>query len=308
MIRRILASALIVGSLSLDAVVSNAWTGAQNNSVQAASQQVQIHEYREAAKVPWSGNWWPANGSAPSLIAENGPLHKYDYFVEVLTGVNPGARKWERENLYFPGVGWAGHCNGFAAASIIEPEPNRDYQMHGVKFTPGDVKGLLSAYHIADAQLWALGDAKYLSPAQFHNALLTWMGEQGMSFVVTFVIDGNQAWNMPLLAYETTMTQITEEQWSVSTRIWMADYNVPANSIGTVAYPNSSGLEFRYTLFGDPRQPYDGEWKSVSNGGRLGNHYPQQIWYPDPLRRYSSVNNIGLDKKILDEIVLNTSG
>ena len=30
---------------------------------------------------------------------------------------------WERQEIRFAGLSWAGHCNGWAAAALLEPEP-----------------------------------------------------------------------------------------------------------------------------------------------------------------------------------------
>jgi hypothetical protein len=71
--------------------------------------------------APWSGWWWTARtGSGPTLFQADGPLDKYDRFVESTGGDNPATRDRERNNVYFPNTSWAGHCNGFAAA---EPLP-----------------------------------------------------------------------------------------------------------------------------------------------------------------------------------------
>src|SRR5262249_4058512 len=73
---------------------------------------------------PWSGWWWPASdGAGPTLFAPNSPLDKYDRYVAAVTGSSPGTLTWERSQVYFPDNPWAGHCNGFAAAALLEPEP-----------------------------------------------------------------------------------------------------------------------------------------------------------------------------------------
>ncbi|MBI4864006.1 MAG: hypothetical protein HY815_27675 [Candidatus Riflebacteria bacterium] len=82
--------------------------------------------------MPWSGVWWPRK---PCELAFMGfsqglsPLEKYDSLVYSNWGRNPGAAAWEADpqnkhnDAPQQGVDWAGHCNGLAAAAILEPEP-----------------------------------------------------------------------------------------------------------------------------------------------------------------------------------------
>ena len=82
----------------------------------------------EAARQPWSGWWWPANDlvGGPRLFDPDGPLARYDRYVEALGRPNPSTVEWERAEVRFAGVAWAGHCNGWAAASLLEPEPTAE--------------------------------------------------------------------------------------------------------------------------------------------------------------------------------------
>ena len=46
-------------------------------------------------------------------------LHLYDLYVEKLTGKNPNSREWEINNHSLENLSWGGHCNGWAAKSIL---------------------------------------------------------------------------------------------------------------------------------------------------------------------------------------------
>jgi hypothetical protein len=94
-------------------------------------------------------------------------LRKYDLWTERVTGVNPRAAEFELHgdnqwggNRAFDhhvdpaeaadydedGVayGWWGHCNGWAAASLVEREPFAPVVANGIRFDVADLKGLLA--------------------------------------------------------------------------------------------------------------------------------------------------------------------
>ena len=241
----------------------------------------------DAEQYPWSGWWWPANDIAggPRLFDPGGPLAKYDRFVESLGRGNPDTRGWERDQIMFPRLQWAGHCNGWAAAAVLEPEPQEGREINGIQFGVADLKGLLSSYHFADAAAWAIGgeDAN-ASPADFHQTLVNWIGQQRKSAVVTFRLVGDEVWSYPAYKYETVMgpDPLEPDVWHVRTVVWLVDADVPANFVGARPWPSPEGKVFEYTLFGDPNKPTGGEW-SASNQGRFG--HPYMVWYPDPNRR-----------------------
>ena len=169
----------------------------------------------EAAVQPWSGWWWPAGsaGGGPTLFAPDGPLDKYDRYVAATSGESPGTRAWEREELYIPGVPWAGHCNGFAAAALLEPEPTQPISVLGITFSVADQKGLLVDYHFGDSAAWSFGADSDLNPADFHRMLLTWIGEAGQGFVLTYDMGGGEVWSYPAYKFESHWTADPGRIW-----------------------------------------------------------------------------------------------
>ena len=240
--------------------------------------------HSEIVQKPWSGWWWPANEAlGRPMFAANGPLDKYDQYVARALGENPRTREWERRQFAFPGNGWAGHCNGWAAAALLEPEPIAARTELGVTFTVGDQKGLLSYYHFADAARWTFGEGGSVHPPDFHRALLRWMsGDDAKGFVVTFDMGGGEVWSYPAYRFESAWEPdpVTAYRWRVRTTLWMADMNVPVDFVGLRQYPGPNGKLFEYTLDGDPRDAETGRWTGVSASGRLA--HPGRIWYPSP--------------------------
>jgi hypothetical protein len=260
---------------------------------------------------PWSGWWWPASDSlGPTLYAPDSPLDKYDRYVANVTGENPGTRAWERQELYFPGSQWAGHCNGFAAAALLEPEPTAPVTIFGITFTVADLKGLLVDYHFADAEAWAFGDDGQLNPADFHRMLLNWVGVAGKGFVLTYDMGNGEVWSYPLYRYDSSWIQDPDDPntWHVTTTVWMADMAVPPNFVGTKEYPGAAGKTFYYTLQGDPNNPTDGAWEGTSRTGRFA--HPGRIWYPEPTVRTTDRDLVspGLDRQTVLNILAGSDG
>ncbi|MBV9578803.1 MAG: hypothetical protein JO057_09455 [Chloroflexi bacterium] len=257
----------------------------------------------------WSGWWWPAfNGVGPTLFAPDGPLDKYDQYTLALRGSDPGTRDWERQSVYFPNIPWAGHCNGFAAAALLEPEPLAPVTALGVTFSVADLKGLLVDYHFGDAAEWSYGDANAeVSPAKFHSTLLDWVASKHKGFVVTFEMGGGEVWSYPVYQFSSQWAPDAVEDglWHVTTTVWMADMDVAPDFTGTQPYPGPDGKTFTYDLHGDPRHPDpgDGTWTGASASGRFA--HPGRIWYPDAHVRNPDAGLVspGLDRQVLSTLL-----
>lgn len=139
--------------------------------------------------IPWSGVWWPFtdlelskgwNGTSADFtydetakrwnraqtqkpVNERSPLLKYDEYVRLATGTDPGTALLEctgdepndfQHSVYGDkkkqydddGVSysWWGHCNGWCGAAIMVKEPIGPIEARGIKFEVADLKGLLS--------------------------------------------------------------------------------------------------------------------------------------------------------------------
>jgi hypothetical protein len=222
----------------------------------------------------------------PRLFDPNGPLDRYDRYVEQLGRPNPSTVEWERGEIRFARVAWAGHCNGWAAASLLEPEPTTDRTLNGITFTVADQNGLLTSYHFADAAAWAVGsDDQDATAAEVHRSLLSWIGGQKNGLVFTFKPSGNEeVWSYPAYRFETVIgpDPFEADVWHVKTTVWLVDNDVPAGMVGSRPWPSADGKVLSYTLRGDPYNPASGEWDASTNG-RFGR--PYMVWYPDPVNR-----------------------
>ena len=113
---------------------------------------------------------------------------------------------WNRANLRFfgPDEGWAGHCNGWAAASILEPEPTAPVTRNGITFSVGDQKGLLSGYHFGDEGAYLVGGRPDgVSPREFRDALQLFLGSKHQPILANIYARSSQVWSAPAYKFET---------------------------------------------------------------------------------------------------------
>lgn len=130
----------------------------------------------QAENNPWAGSFFPyaQNGTAVKLDENQrragqydnkakSPLEKFD----AMAGYNPksGAEAWEKrvhtcehlEGDQKEGCeGWWGHCNGWTAAAIREPQPKQTIKIGNEhEFTVADQKAILTEYWLSTNSLFA---------------------------------------------------------------------------------------------------------------------------------------------------------
>ncbi len=244
-----------------------------------------------AERTPWSGWWWPVDAGVPGphLFDDDGPLARHDELARIRGSVGPRTRDWELANLRLTGGQylWAGHCNGWAAAAILESEPAAPRTIDGVTFSIADQKGLLSSWHFADSAEWNFGDDEIgVNPADFHRALIQWLGEGRRSFIINAANRVDQVFNFP--AYRFRLVYLADEKdpavTHVRANVWFVDYNVNPNFVGMKNWPSDEGRLFEYTIVGDRKNPTTGGWEGVSASGDRFSH-PWRVWYPNALNR-----------------------
>lgn len=247
-----------------------------------------------AATTPWSGWWWPASlqpYTPPYLFQANGPLAKYDAYVRAGGAPSPNTQGWEQQHIVFhdPSLFWAGHCNGWAAAALLEPEPTAPVTAKGITFSVADQKGLLSDYHFADSPLWEYGStATALKPADLQRMVLQWIGGKHKGFVIDDYATSAQIESYPVYRFHIVYLPdpVDPNKTHVQLTLWMASYHVDANVVGSQPYPGPDGQRFDYFIYGPKDNPTGGDWEGVSLTGAQGR--PRFIWYPDP-----NVRNVG---------------
>lgn len=137
----------------------------------------------KAEYLPWRSFWFP-QGSGRLRNGADSPMAKYDRFVEKRLGSSPGAQALEKR--YHPprDIKWAGHCNGWAASSIMRAEPTAAVTdpFSGVTFSIADQKGLwveadyCPAYVFFGSRNGGEGKDGDIRAVDFHNVITYYIG------------------------------------------------------------------------------------------------------------------------------------
>ena len=180
-----------------------------------------------ADKVPYAGSWYPqSQGGTNVRMRGASPLEKYDTAFN--SGSTAKAAEWERKNHTVSSndssSGWAGHCNGFSAASSRHSEPQKQVKRGDTIFYPEDIKALLAEVYmgakfyflggnrcglVESAPLMppgnrqdptTMGSCDDVNPGTFHVAITNWIGIQKYPLVLD-VSGKEQVWNYPLWKY-----------------------------------------------------------------------------------------------------------
>ncbi len=124
-------------------------------------------------------------------------MDAYDKLYQAKNGTNPHFRELAENyvnrtiNYYPDTLSFAGGCGGLAAANILEPEPPQESAVvAGVNITYPVRVGLLTALHEIDD----------LHRSASVEALMADSLATGNSFVVSAIENGNETWNMAVLA------------------------------------------------------------------------------------------------------------
>lgn len=247
------------------------------------------HAGHDAARVPeentpWSGYWWPRDTGELVLgySADPAPLEKYDAY---LNGYFPATATLEGlESEYDPDAyPWIGHCDDWAAASVLAPEPTEAGDLLGIPFKVGDKKALLTLLY-SENQNQAIYGTRYegngSDPADihpggengFHQTLIRYIKTQGEPIILD-LDPGPQIWNYPAFAYEMEWTDQGDLR-HVTCTVWLADDNVHPDFVGTASFTES----YTYVLELDENgQLLDspGYWEKES-----ADFHPDFLWYP----------------------------
>jgi len=263
----------------------------------------------------WWGNWYPMSqgGTAARRSGQPSPMEKYD----AAAGTGNKATHWELESTKaYVNVGWAGHCNGLAAASVMVEEPKRTTAFNNVTFTVDDVKALLieswqgSGFIIGDRcdqkqitydQYGRIqqDECRDVNPATFHLAVTNYLGFFGKA-VIADVDNSTAVWNYVI------------DSFTVQEKTWLAQHEAAWRVQGSSNYVfNAEATDFvyikmlvNYAQFAARTYEYilelnlkgkviGGEWIGSSKS-----EHPDFIWRPsDP-----TPENPNLDLKIINTI------
>jgi len=220
---------------------------------------------------PFNGFWWSLAG-LPMSSGPNSPLGFYDLYQKAHTGRNPNSVGWEEKNHTGGEAEWGGHCNGWAASSVLFPEPTKTLYdpTTGRVLTPYAQKGMLAeaAYCVQTAfygkRYSGPGDDLLdVYPDVFHRVLSYYIGELGqgvaMDYVRTAEID-----NHTITGYRFEIRANGLQSYHVNAVLTVAGYDIEQrDSIGrAVTYER----KYSYTLKTDAKgEIISGQWDESSD-------------------------------------------
>jgi hypothetical protein len=253
-------------------------------------------------RMPWSGYWWPIleGELVHGYTDQPSPLEKYDAYV---TGYYPAAAVAQGlVHEYDPeGEMWYGHCDSWAAASILEAEPRHTGNLKGIPFRIGDKKGLLTLLYERYAvtrygtHYWGpADDPNDIYPGGvdgFHQTLINYISNQGLP-IVAEIDPGLEVWSFPIYRYE--MEWVDEgDTRHVTCKVWMADDFVSPDFLGTQevtqTYTYALKIDGHGNILDEP-----GYWE-----GESVDSHPDYLWFPISLGAGSDY----LDAEVVYEIV-----
>lgn len=192
------------------------------------------HDELDANLYPYDAYWWPHSG-VPLGAGDHSPLGKYDRASQARTGRNPGAASWERQQHSLQNVAWGGHCNGWAASSILYDKwATRvwDEQIQTV-ILPSDVDGIRAeASFCVD---WAFYGARYRTSSddisdihadRFHKVLRYYLRNLKKPIAIDYVVDESVDNNV-ITGYRSVFTEIPSRPgwYEVQTELQMHRYD-----------------------------------------------------------------------------------
>ncbi len=224
--------------------------------------EVEIGDFNvEANQKPWSSWWFP---SFEKLLFEdqNGALStltKYDKFSRKKFGKETFARDFEEKKIYDPRAAeWAGLCDAWSMAAILEKEPVKPVNKFGMVFNIVDLKGLLLKSYEGVALTESYGqrnnaqwDSVYedIYPEQFHRFLQAQLYDKKDAFIMDYDA-GFQVWNVPVYKAKMRITKDEQNLKVVHVRTYLSfpsqfldDYNF----VGTKEILKS----YTYDLYGN---------------------------------------------------------
>jgi hypothetical protein len=235
-------------------------------------------------KAAWSGYWWPMLYSRGfHLYDESGPFTPLLKYGQATGDMN--ALAWEKryKRVSDPSATWWGHCNGWAASTVLEDEPTRGVRAGDIVLNTGEIKGLLAACHQGDPvdlfsgrPHWNGGDwTNDLRALTFHRALLYYMRDRQSRLVFNLSVKP-EVWNYPAYWFrmQGTSDWRSPNVTVITVTLSFADDSVEPGFIGTKGFTRT----YSYWVQGDP-QSTNGAQAADWSGGSENNH-PQFVWHP----------------------------
>ena len=241
-------------------------------------QEGEVSVFAQSSILPWRGFWWPYKNQTLAATA-NSPLGKYDSYVVAHTNQPSNAKGWENTNHRYTGVWWEGHCNGWAASSILRRQPSypKVDSTTGIIFSIDDQKGILAetdycaqtAFYGTRYRGRSTDDKFDIHPALFHKTIMYYLGSLSKPVVMDYRSD-SPVDNHPVSGYTMSIQKIDDHNFEVTATLNFHKYDTKRNLPPGIA-PMYTRV-YKYTLQQNDRgEIVGGLWRSAN---------PDFVWVP----------------------------
>ncbi len=237
-----------------------------------------------SAVRPWRGYWWPYKNRP----LQRGPYARFDQFVRHRTGSSAGTAAWEDTYHRYKGVWWEGHCNGWAAASVLRSEPTfaRVDVASGIVFSVSDQKAYWSGidYCVNSAFFGeryrnTRNNPRDIHPHIFHKTLSYYIGSLRKPVAIDYRADATVD-NHVVSAYSFNMQPAGANRYSVTATLTVHKYDGSITNIPGTA-PAYTRVYKYILLTNNAGVPVGGSWLSAN---------PDFLWVPLSPRTCGSNN------------------
>lgn len=234
-------------------------------------------------KLPPDGYWWPHSG-VPMARPNLSPIHLYDLFVKSITGKDPQAREWELKNHSLENVSWGGHCNGWAASSILHGFYEKGLIMNlgdgkgEILINPSDIQGMRTETSFCVKMAFygtryrdSKDDLSDIRPDLFHKVLIYYLKHLGKPIALDRYPDESID-NSIFSGYSMVVNKISENKYQVNVSVLTHYYN--DHRIYFKANSQRGSNDYSYVLFTDEKGKINGgEWN-------YSHYHPDFLWVP----------------------------
>lgn len=284
----------------------------------------QFDEVKSKQHLPWSGYWYPMRDDRFYKL-DSSPLAKLDA-VASARGRQSNARniqKSKHEALAISWSLWDGHCDAWANASLMTPEPKSAVSKDGQTFLVSDIKALLVLKYagfpldfygkIYRGSPDTDGEIQDIRPEAFHRLVEHFIGEKGLSIGIDD--DPEPAiWNKPMYSMRWLVKADPENKNAYLVDAYPMLINTRQEPSEEPTDPNAFDRndvkrpKLEYRLFYDPADSLNGKHRVIYGewiNRSLTNHpdtvfVPQSDGIPAP-RNADVTKNLDLIDELLKD-------
>lgn len=238
-----------------------------------------IADYLPEELYPFRGYWWPYQQTELAK-GDHAPLRFYDNLIPNLyKNWQPKSMEWELNNHSLTHVAWGGHCNGWAASSILHTEPTQYLwdEYNDQVIYPVTIQGLLAensfcvnlAFYGTRFNDSAKDDLQDIHADQFHKVLLYYIKKLQKPVAMDYFQDVPVD-NHVISGYNMDIKKESESRYVVTARLQIHGYEMFMNGFSGKAPIYERAYSY-YLDVNANQEITGGEWISSN---------PDFLWVP----------------------------